>query len=237
MPSLQYRQPVHSELKVLIVCSQRLICEGLRLLVQQDEDITIIGTVPDAASALNLASRMRPDVVLVCLDLLTGITYEEGRALFVRKPMLPVIIVASDPPVTQVQAWVEAGALGVFPLDAEPDDLLRALYAANRGERTLHPMLACRLIVHLANARSDPAHLTCSELTLREWEVLMQLARGASDKDIAQTLFISVRTVQTHLAHIYEKLGVHSRTEAALLAVREGWVELQAADVSAAVIT
>lgn len=232
----QNRRPAHPKLKVLIVCRQRLICEGLRLLVQQDEDITIAGTAPDAMAALKLALRVRPDIViLVCLDLSPGATLDVLQQLFDNKLILPIIIVALDPPITQVCTWVEAGVFGIIPLDAEPDELLRALYAAGRGERTLHPTLARRLIVHLAQTKSAPSRPAFNELTPREYEVLTLMAQGACDKDIAQSLFISVRTVQTHLAHIYEKLGVHSRTEAALLAIREGWVELPAAEAPSSI--
>lgn len=224
---------MHPDLKVLLVCSQQLIREGLRLLMQQDEDLTIVGVAPDVPSALDLALERRPDVTLVCLDSPSSAIFEGEQRLFLAKPVLPVVIIAPDPPITQVQAWVEAGALGVLPLSAEPEELFRILYAAGRGERTLHPALARRLIVHLAGAKTGPPHLSLTNLTSREREVLVHLAQGAGDKDIAQALFISVRTVQTHLAHIYEKLGVHSRTELTLLAIRAGWVELPAAEAYA----
>lgn len=228
----QNRPPAHPNLNVLIVCRQRLICEGLRLLVEQDEDVTVVGTALDVTTALGLVSRVRLDVVLVCVDPVAETTFDMAQhlILILDGPVLPIVVVAPDPPITQIQTWVEAGALGVLPLDAGADELFRILYAAGRGERTLHPALARRLIVHLAGAKIGPSPLSLADLTSREREVLVHLAQGAGDKDIAQALFISVRTVQTHLAHIYEKLGVHSRTEVALLAIREGWVELPAAE-------
>ena len=258
----QNQQPVHPNLRVLIVCRQKLIREGLRLLAEQAEDVTVVGAVSGVKAALDLTSQICPEVALACLDPTAGAIYDEVQQLILNRPGLPVIVVAADPPVAQVQAWVEAGAFGVLPLDAEPDELLHALYAARRGQRTLHPTLARQLILHLADAhlcrtiptlpartcggagvgtgrcrQTGPSHYTLHDLTPREREVLAHLAQGACDKDIAQALFISVRTVQTHLAHIYEKLGVRSRTEAALLAVQEGWMQPSVAEASSQATT
>lgn len=233
----QRRQVTHQILQVLIVCRQKLPREGLRLLVEQAEDVTVVGAVSGVKAALDLTSQTCPEVALACLDPAAGAIYDEVQQLILNRPGLPVIVVAADPPVAQVQAWVEAGAFGVLPLNAEPDELLRALYVARRGQRTLHPTLARQLILHLAGPQTGPSHSTLHDLTPREREVLAHLAQGACDKDIAQALFISVRTVQTHLAHTYEKLGVHSRTEAALLAVQEGWMPPSVAETSSQVTT
>jgi two-component system NarL family response regulator len=114
-----------------------------------------------------------------------------------------------------------AGANGYLPMGIDIDELVRVLYTVNRGELTLHPSLLPAILQQLeAETGGKSTATNPDDLTKRESDILSALSRGLTDREIAQQLFISVRTVQSHLAHIYEKLHVHSRTEAALIAVQ-----------------
>lgn len=122
-----------------------------------------------------------------------------------------------------MQAALLAGATGYLPLNADSDELVHAIVTTARGELTLHREILPALFIYLADQTPASIKPKLDVLSSRQQQVLACLARGLSDRDIAQELFISVRTVQTHLAHIYGKLDVHSRTEAAVLAVDAGW--------------
>lgn len=219
-------------LGVLVVCPYRMEREVLRLAVEQDGAMRVVGLADDAATARFQARHPETDVVVLgwgwkereCLDVLD--------ALLADAQGLPVLVISAETGVRQIQRAIEGGARGFLPADTDLDDLLHAIRAAAHDDQILvHRTLAPAFLSHLAG-RSGPAgpHAPFDSLTPREQEVVRLLARGLTDRDLAQTLFISVRTVQTHLSHIYAKLGVHTRTEVALMAVREGWAASPAAE-------
>lgn len=206
--------------RILIICPHTLPREGLKHLAGQDDDLDVVGAVGDGRQASKVLPELRPDVALIadgwggegctCADTV--------RQIKVEYPELPVLVVSSHTSSQSVQAALLAGATGYLPMDVDVDELVRVIYIVSKGELTLHPSLVSNVLSHLIVPHSEISQLALDSLTPREREVLSLLARGLSDLDIAQELFISVRTVQTHLAHIYEKLGMHSRTEAALFA-------------------
>lgn len=209
--------------RVVIVSRQTLTREGLRLLLVQDQDLHVVGMAIGVDEALESCSWLQPDVVITVFDWVDQDCAAAVKRLKTELPGLAVLVVSSDIRPEQVQAMLAAGATGYLPLDANMDELVWAAYATGRGELTLHPAIMPDLISHLAGLVEGNSQPNIDDLSPREQEILSHLARGLSDRDIAQTLFISVRTVQTHLAHIYTKLGVHSRTEAAVIAVQAGW--------------
>lgn len=198
-------------LSVLVV-GPALVREGLRALLTQEEDFSVM---PGAAEAL--WDRPPPDVIVCCAE-----APDEVRDLRTRWPQADVLVVADLAPAA-ARALHDLGAIGLFPLTAEPDELIWAIRSVAQGKLTLHPIVLRALIAHLAEAEAPLPSPPPVQLTARELEVLHHLTVGASDKDIAQQLYLSVRTVQSHLARLYHKLGVHSRTEAALAAIRAGW--------------
>lgn len=209
--------------RILILCPHTLVREGLRLLFAEDDDLYVVGLAADASEVLEALVHMEPDVVVVAY----GWGGQDCAAVVQRLkadwPGQPLLVISPDVRPEQVQAALVAGATGYLPLDASQDELIRAVYTVGRGELTLHPAVVLGLLSHLASRDTEDSQPNFNDLSPREQEVLAHLVRGLSDRDIAQALFISVRTVQTHLAHIYAKLGVHSRTEAAVIAVRKGW--------------
>lgn len=208
---------------VLIVCPHRLEREGLRLAVEQDEEIEVVG-LADRATAARLGRHSAADVAVIGW----GWTEPECEGilehLHAENQVLALLVISRDVRPQHVQSAIRAGARGFLPVDVYVDDLIHAIRTAARDDQvTLHPDLTPAFLSYLASASpSEPTPGSFDSLTPREEEVVRLLARGLADRDLAQTLFISVRTVQTHLSHIYAKLGVHTRTEVALMAVREG---------------
>lgn len=204
---------------VLLVCPQALLREGLCLLLATDEDMELAATAPEVGEALAVAANV---AIIACAGPAAAVP-ELVRRLHAAFSHLPILVIAPEPRPECLEAALAAGATGFLPLSATADELIWAIYNVSRGRLTLHPTLLPALATHLARRERGASPPELDELTPRERVVLAHLVRGGSDRDIAQALFLSVRTVQTHLAHVYEKLGVHSRTEAAVMAVRAGW--------------
>lgn len=135
-----------------------------------------------------------------------------------------LLIIADELNELTVMSWLEQGILGCLEQDASLPALLNAIRQVAAGEGSLPQALVVRLVTHLARQPSAPETVLPESLSQREREVLILLAQGLSNKEMAQRLYLSVRTVEGHLANIYGKLGVRSRSEAALYAVRQGWV-------------
>lgn len=226
MASSDQRSPARKN-SILIVCPYTLVREGLRLLLAQDEDLYVVGVAADASQALESMLQIQPDVILAAYsDGYSGGTQNCAAAVKSFKtdrPDLPVLVVSPDIHPERIQTVLAAGATGYLPLDSTIDELVRAVNTVVRGELTLHPAILLSLLSYQASQDAEDSQPNLNHLSPREQEILTYLARGLCDRDIAQALFISVRTVQSHLAHIYAKLGVHSRTEAALITVRAGW--------------
>ncbi len=216
-----------AENRVVVICPQRLIREGLCLMLVDEEDMDVIAAVPDVNRALAVMVHERPDVVV--LFSAAGNCLAAVQDFRLHWPSLPLLVVSGAVSPEIVQALLQAGISGYMPTDASVDELVRAVYSVGRGERAIHPTILLNLLTHLSAQEQAAGPVALDALSPREREVLSYLARGLCDRDIAQELFISVRTVQTHLSHIYAKLGVHSRIEAALIAVREGWFANQPA--------
>jgi DNA-binding NarL/FixJ family response regulator len=183
-----------------------------------DPELEVIGEAANGAEALQLARQLRPDVVL--MDLLMPVLDGIGATAAIRRelPDTEVVAMTSVLEDSAIIGAVRAGAIGYLLKDTQADDLCRAIKAAAEGKVQLAPQAAARLMREV-RAPDSP-----ETLTERETEVLRLLARGQANKDIARTLMISEKTVKTHISNILAKLGVQSRTQAALYAVRVGLV-------------
>lgn len=217
------KKPVNRKLRLFIICSQLLAREGLILLAQQDEDLEVIGDAADDAAGVAGVAVLQPDVVIVadgwggeecsCADIVQKIKAEH--------PHIPILVISPHVENARVQMALAAGATGYLPLGVDMDELVRVLYTVSRGELTLHPSMLPAILQQIEAEPGKTIATFPDDLTQRELDIISALSRGLTDREIAQQLFISVRTVQSHLAHIYEKLHVHSRTEAALFAVQQ----------------
>jgi DNA-binding NarL/FixJ family response regulator len=199
---------------VLVVDDHPMLRAGLAQLLQQADDITLIGLAADGAKGVELALDAHPDVVLMDLEMpgLDGI--EATRRIRASCEHTQVVILTSFSDRARILDALDAGAAGYLLKDAEPDQLLRGIRAAAAGEAPLAPRAASELLAERHETR--PA----SGLTPREREVLAMVAQGLPNKLIARRLEISEKTVKAHLTRIFERLGVSDRTQAALWAQR-----------------
>jgi DNA-binding NarL/FixJ family response regulator len=208
---------------VLIVDDHAVVREGLRAFLELQDGIEVIAEAGDGAQAVEQARRLAPRVILMDLVMpeLDGVS--AMRALRDQAPESRVIVLTSFLDDERLLPAIQAGAAGYLLKNVEPAELARAVRAADRGEAILDPSAAARLVSAIAeNVRA--VAVQPEQLTRREREVLELIAAGRSNKRIAFELGISEKTVKTHVGHVMAKLGVSDRTQAALLAVREGLV-------------
>jgi DNA-binding NarL/FixJ family response regulator len=210
-------------IRVLIVDDHAVVREGLRAFLELQEGLEVVGEAADGEEAIATAGRLRPDVILMDLVMprLDGVGAMRG--LRARLPDARVIVLTSFLDDERLLPAIQAGAAGYLLKDVEPAELARAIRAANAGEAIIDPSVAARLVRAIADG-VRPAGEELERLTPREREVLELLAQGRSNKRIAFELGISEKTVKTHVGHLFEKLGVTDRTQAALLAVQRGLV-------------
>ena len=215
-------------ISVLVVDDHAVVRRGLSAFLESEPDLEVVGDADGGANALELLARLdaegrRPDVILMDLQMhpLDGI--ESTRQVRARYNDVEVVALTSFAEEGRVHAALEAGASGYLLKDSEADEVAAAVRAAHRGELQLDPAVARRLMSSLGSA--SPHGLT-EELTSREHEVLRLVGAGRANKEIAAELQISERTARTHVSNILGKLGLSSRTQAALWAVREGLVDV-----------
>jgi DNA-binding NarL/FixJ family response regulator len=207
-------------IRILIVDDHSVVRQGLRMFLSLDPELEVIDEAVDGAEAVKKAKELKPDVVLMDLlmPVMDGIT-----AIGIIRRELPdteVIALTSVLEDSSVIGAVRAGAIGYLLKDTESDELCRAIKAAAAGQVQLSPKAAARLMREVRAPDSPEV------LTERETEVLRLLAQGQSNKEIAHALTIGEKTVKTHVSNILSKLGVPSRTQAALYAVRIGLVSI-----------
>jgi two-component system, NarL family, response regulator LiaR len=207
--------------RVLITDDHGVVRQGLRMFLSLDPDIQVVGEAQDGREALAMARELKPDVVL--MDLLMPVMdgLESTKAIRTELPEVEVIALTSVLEDASVTGAVRAGAIGYLLKDTDSEELSRAIKAAAEGRVHLAPEAAARLMREVRAPESPEA------LTGREAEVLRLLARGKANKQIASSLYVSEKTVKAHVSSILMKLGVQSRTQAALHAVRAGLVSVE----------
>ena len=207
-------------IRVLIADDHEVVRKGLRGFLELDSELKIVGEAADGEAALRMAKEFRPDVVL--MDLLMPVMDGIAATSAIRHelPNTEVLALTSVLEESLVIQAVQAGAIGYLLKDTDAPKLRKAIKAAAAGEVQLSPAAAA-MLMHKVKAPRSP-----ETLTERETEVLRELARGKSNKEIADVLFISETTVKTHVRNILQKLGVPGRTQAALYAARIGLVSL-----------
>ncbi|WP_460654657.1 response regulator [Kribbella endophytica] len=198
-------------IRVALVDDHPVVRAGMRALVEGQDDLSVVGEASDAHSAVQLVAAIRPDVVLMDLNLGAGPGGAEATARLRALPEPPQILVLTTYDTeADIMSAIDAGACGYLLKDAPPEDLFRAIRGTARGETILAPAVAARLM-----RRSGPL------LTEREVEILDQLATGRSNREIARRLFVSEATVKSHLSHIYTKLEVDTRAAAVARAIEQ----------------
>jgi len=216
------------KIKILIADDHAVVREGTRQILEQEPDLEVVAEAGDGEEAVQLAGTFKPDVALIDIAMpkLDGI--EATRQIKVFYPTTAVLILSAYDDDQFVFKLLEAGAAGYLLKSIRGRELIDAVRAVYAGESVLHPSIARKVLNRFSPVSGRPREPKPSAvLTEREIEVLSLATRGLSNQDIASELSLSLRTVQAHLGHIFNKLQVSSRTEAVVHALKEGWVTLK----------
>jgi DNA-binding NarL/FixJ family response regulator len=212
-------------IRVLIADDQQLVRAGLRTILETEEDIEVCGEVADGLLAVNAAQEQHPDVVLMDIRMPNLDGLEATRRIAARGSTPRVVILTTFDLDEYVFEALRGGASGFLLKDTTADELVRAVRLAVAGDALLAPSVTRRLIERFANRASAASIPRLETLTGREREVLMLVARGLSNTEVAERLFLGETTVKTHVAHVLDKLDLRDRVQAVVLAYELGLVE------------
>ena len=216
--------------RVLVVDDQTLVRTGLSAILSTEDGIEVVGEAADGAQAIELARRLRPDVVLMDIRMPVMDGVAATRRLTAGPQPGPRVLVLTTFDLDElVHAALEAGASGFLLKDSPPDELVRGLHVVAAGDALLAPSVTRRLIAHVTGLRaasgtSLAAREAVARLTDRERDVLRLIARGLSNVEIAQSMYVTESTVKTHVGRIFAKLAVRERVQAAVTAYDAGLV-------------
>ena len=213
-----------NRLRILICDDHAVVREGLRALIATEADMEVVGEANDGEKAVAAFRALNPDVTLLDMVMPRTDGLEAIRIIKGEYPQAKILVLTSFAEDDMVFPAIKSGALGYLLKDSSPDELIRAIRDVSRGEASLHPSIARRLIMELSQPSTLPP--TPEPLTEREVEVLKLVAKGYSNEEIADALVVSERTARGHVSSILSKLHLANRTQAALYALREGLASL-----------
>jgi len=219
-----WRIKVDKSIRVLLADDHNVVRGGIRALIESEEGIVVIDEASDGVEAVLKARSLNPDVILLDLQMPRKTGLEAIEEIKQENPTAKILVLTSYSDDEKVFAAIKAGALGYLLKESSTQELIQAIRDVYHGESSLHPIIARKLIREL----NRPSLLPPADepLTEREVEVLILVARGFPNQDIANSLFISERTVRTHVSNMLSKLHLANRTQAALYALKEGLVTL-----------
>jgi NarL family two-component system response regulator LiaR len=215
-----------ASIRVLIADDHAILRKGIRALLSTEPDIEVVGEAADGLQTVAQARALCPDVILMDLLMPNMDGIEATRRITAEQPGVRVLVLTSFAADDKVFPAIKAGALGYLLKESAPEDLVQAIHQIHRGESSLHPTIARKVLQEITHSSDRPP--TPDPLTEREAEVLRLVAQGLSNQDIARKLNISDPTVRTHVSNIMSKLHLATRIQAALYALREGLVSLDA---------
>jgi len=214
------------KIKILVVDDHAIVREGVRMILAKESDLEVVGEAGDGQQALELTERVRPDVVIMDISMPGMGGIEATQTVRARHPEVQVLALTMHEDESYVFQLLRAGAAGYVLKRAAAQDLVQAVRASAKGEAFLYPSVARKVVEdYLRRVETGEERARYDGLTTREKEILTLIAQGLSNQQIAEKLFISIKTVQTHRAHILEKLGLHDRTELVRYAIRKGLIE------------
>jgi NarL family two-component system response regulator LiaR len=211
---------VEATIKILIADDHPLIRQGLRVIIEAQPDLELVGEASNGEQAVQQALTLHPDIVIMDLQMPVMDGLSATREIAQADPQAQVLVLTSFPDDDNVYTAIKAGAMGFLLKDSSADYLLDAIRTVSRGESVLHPTIARKLMQEIKKPPKLPP--TTEPLTPREVQVLVCLAQGMANSQIANELSVSVRTVSAHIRNILDKLHLANRTQAALYALEQG---------------
>jgi DNA-binding NarL/FixJ family response regulator len=216
------------KIRVLLVDDHAVVRQGLRMFIEMQEDMEVVGEGANGIEAVSLTSSLNPDVILLDLLMPQMDGVEATQEILAVAPDAHILILSSFGEDDKVFPAIRAGAQGYLLKDIQPQDLVQAIRETYLGKSQLHPDITRRLMAMVSGDSPSKQALTASQpvelqvLTEREKEVLEQIARGLTNREIAEKMVISEKTVKTHVSNILDKLGLEDRTRAAIWALKHG---------------
>jgi DNA-binding NarL/FixJ family response regulator len=213
--------------RILIADDHAMLREGMRTLLSQEKDFEIVGEAANGEEAVQLARELKPDIVImdIVMPKLNGL--EATKQVRQVSPATALLILTAYSDIRYIIGLLEAGAAGYLLKNAPGKDVVKAIRAVRSGESVLDPEVTRKLVQRLASLSKGPEeHETGGQLTARELEILKWAARGLSNKEMSEKLFISLRTVKAHMTNIFNKLGCSSRTDAIIKGLKQGYIDL-----------
>lgn len=215
------------KIKILIADDHAVVREGTRQILEGEPDLKVVAEAADGEEAVKLADKSKPDLAIIDISMPKVDGIEATRRIKAAHPAMAVLILTAYDDDQFVFSLLEAGAAGYLLKSVRGKELVDAVRQVHAGESVLHPAIA-RKVLNRFVAKPDQSGIRKEKvLSDRETEVLRLATRGLNNQDIADKLFLSLRTVQAHLGHIFYKLQVSSRTEAVVKALKEGWISLE----------
>ena len=219
------------KISLLIADDHPIIRKGTHSLLENEEDFEVVGEACDGEEAVKLASELKPDIVImdIVMPKLNGV--EATKLIKQSSPTTSVLILTAYSDIFYILGLLEAGACGYLLKDASGEELIGAIRAVRSGESVLDPIVTRKLLERVVeqprNNLSNGANTPVAQLTPREIEILKLASKGMSNKDIANQLFLSLRTVKAHLTNIFSKMGCGSRTDAIIKGLKAGYITLE----------
>jgi DNA-binding NarL/FixJ family response regulator len=216
------------KINVMLVDDHPMVRKGLRFFLSTQSEIEVMAEAGNGKEALAQLETVKPDVLLMDLTMPVMDGIEATRQVKARFPEIKIIILTSFSDQDHVLPALKAGAEGYQLKDIEPDELVKCIKSVYQGNKQLHPEATTQLLSELtgnAAAKENPDERLFQTLTARERDVLCEITRGKGNKEIAADLFITEKTVKTHVSSILSKLCLHDRTQAAIMATKNGWFE------------
>jgi DNA-binding NarL/FixJ family response regulator len=219
-------------IRLILADDHAVVRAGTRELLERYPDLHIVGEAVDGEDAVRLTQELQPDVVVMDVRMPKMSGVEATRRIKAEMPEICVLVLTAHDDDEYVFALLQAGANGYLLKTAEIDELAKAIRTVAAGQSALAPAVAGKVVAQFTGGKSMPDMLSqnhdqYSGLTERELGILRLVGKGLSNKQIGKELYISDRTVQAHLSNIFSKLGVSTRTEAVMSAVRNGWIKTE----------
>ena len=209
-------------MKVIICDDQAIVRDGLEMLLKLEPDIEVVGTATDGAAAVEMVAKRTPDLVLMDLKMPIMNGVEATRQIRAKYPEVKVLVLTTYDDDEWVFDAIKAGASGYLLKDTPRSEVVKAIKGTVTGKTYVDPSIAGKVLRQASSHQTQPTTLITSQLTEREIEVLGLIAKGLSNADIADRLFLSEGTVRNHVSAILAKLGVSDRTQAAVIGIQHG---------------